>query len=167
MLILVALTAGGFLLQGIALLMIARRFKAAATRRQKVLDDLERRADQLMAQAGLLFDSLKPLSVAAKSVSENVSEMVEIARRRTDEIDSFLQEVTEAVRCQAGKVDYIVTDTVQKFEQISSTIQRDILAPAMEIASIVRGIRTGFDYLFSRKRSTHLRPVSQDEEMFI
>jgi len=72
---------------------------------------------------------------------------------------------------QASKLDFVVTDTVQKFEQTTAGIQRDVLVPAMEIASLIKGIRTGFDYLFSKKRDKREKEeagaFSQDEEMFI
>lgn len=167
MLILVAVTAIGFLLQGIALLMIASRVKSSMARSQRVLNDLERRGNHLLLQLGALVESLKPLGNVATLVSENVAEIMEVARRRTNEIDSFLQEITETVKLQATKLDYVVTDTVQKFEQTTAIIQRDVLVPAMEIVSLIKGIRAGFDYLFSKKKDKDVRTLSQDEEMFI
>lgn len=168
MLVLVAVTAAGFLLQGIALLLIATRIKATTTRTQKVLNDLERRGNQLMLQANVLLESLKPLAGVAKSVSANVTEIVEIARRRTSEIDAFVQEIMETVKVQANKLDYVVTDTVQKFEQTTASIQRDVLVPTMEIASLIKGIRTGFDFFFSKKKDrSEVGTQAQDEEMFI
>ncbi len=171
MLVLVAITAIGFLLQGIALLMIASRVKSSVTHTERVLNALERRGNQLMLQVSGLVDSLRPLSSVAKSVSDNVGEIVEIARRRTSEIDSFVQEITETVKVQANKLDYVVSDTVQKFEQTTAAIQRDVLVPAMEIASLIKGIRTGFDYFFSKKRDKkageEVKTFAQDEEMFI
>ncbi|HEY3131810.1 MAG TPA: hypothetical protein VGL91_20310 [Acidobacteriota bacterium] len=171
MLALVALTAVAFLLQGIALLTIASRLKSSMMQTERVLNALERRGNQLMLQVSGLVDSLRPLSGVAKSVSDNVGEIVEIARRRAGEIDSFVQEMTETVKMQASKLDYVVTDTVQKFEQTTAGIQRDVLVPAMEIASLIKGIRTGFDYLFSKKRDKKEKEgtgtFSQDEEMFI
>jgi hypothetical protein len=168
MLVLIAFTAAGFLLQGIALLLIATRIKATTTRTQKVLSDLERRGNQLMLQANVLLESLKPLAGVAKSVSINVTEIVEIARRRTSELDAFVQDIMETVKVQANKLDYVVTDTVQKFEQTTASIQRDVLIPTMEIASLIKGIRTGFDFFFSKKKDrSEAGTQAQDEEMFI
>jgi ABC-type transporter Mla subunit MlaD len=168
MLVLVALTAAGFVLQGIALLLIATRIKATTTRTQKVLSDLERRGNQLMLQANVLLESLKPLAGVAKSVGANVTEIVEIARRRTGELDALVQEIMETVKVQTNKLDYVVTDTVQKFEQTTASIQRDVLVPTMEIASLIKGIRTGFDFFFSKKKDrSEVGAQAQDEEMFI
>lgn len=166
-LIVVALTATGFLLQGIALLLIASRIKEAVTRGQKVLDDLARRVNQLALQASALLESLKPLGAAAKTVGGTLEEIGQTVRRRADDVDTFVQEVTDTLKSQASKLDFAVTDTLQKFEQVTTTIQREVLAPALEIASVIKGVRTGLDYLFSRKKEKDLRPATQDEEMFI
>ncbi|MBI2821269.1 MAG: hypothetical protein HYX74_03500 [Acidobacteria bacterium] len=165
LLVLVALTATGFILQGIALLLIASRLKTVIARRQKMLAELEQRANQIMTQMSALLDSLRPLNVAARSISDTVGEIVEVARHRTNDIDSFLEEMTQTAKSQAGKLDQVVTDTVQKFEETTATLQRDVLLPAMELSSLIKGIRAGFEYLFSRKKEKGTVP--QDEEMFI
>jgi len=167
MLILVAVTATGFLLQGIALFLVARRIGAVTTRLNKLTEDLERRANHLLSQAGGLLESLKPLSRVSQTVSNNVVEIAEIARRRAQALDTFVQEMTEAVKLQAAKLDYVVTDTVQKFEETTASIQRDVLVPAMEISSFIKGVRSGFDYLFSRKKDRMDARIPEDEEMFI
>lgn len=168
MLALVALTAAGFLLQGIALLIIAGRVKSAVAQTQKVLGDVERRTSHLMLQAGGLIESLRPLSETARSLSDSVGQIMETARRRADAIDSFLEEVTGTIKVQAGKLDYVVSDTVQKFEETTAAIQREVLVPAMEVSSLIKGIRTGFDYFFSSgKRGRATAAVPQDEELFI
>jgi ABC-type transporter Mla subunit MlaD len=167
MLILVAVTATGFVLQGIALFLIARRIGLVTTRVQKLTDDLERRANHLISQAGSLLESLRPLGRVSQTVSNNISEIVEIARLRAKKLDSFVQEITETVKVQATKLDYVVTDTVQKFEETTASIQRDVLVPAMEISSFIKAVRSGFDYLFSRRRDRMDARSAEDEEMFI
>ena len=166
LLILVGVTAAGFILQGIALWSIASRLKAMAARGQKAADDLDRRVNQLFQQAGSLLQALEPLKESAKTVSDSVEQIVGITRRRADQIDSFLGEVTQSLRSQADKLDYAVTDTVKKFEQTTAAIQRDIALPIMEIASVLKGLRTGIDYLF-RKRERQPEAMPEDEEMFI
>ena len=167
LLVLVGVTAIGFVLQGIALWSLASRLKAAIVRGQKTVDEIERRAHQLMEQAGSLVDALKPLKESARTVSDNVEQIMAITRRRADQIDVFLGDVTETLRSQADKLDDAVTDTVKKFEETTATIQRDILLPVMEISSLVKGVRTGLDYLFSRKRERQPEAIPEDEEMFI
>ena len=65
---------------------------------------------------------------------------------------------------QAAKIDYLVSDTLGKFEETTETIQKDLLKPAIEIASFVRGIRSGIDALFSRRRGVEKK---SEEELFI
>ena len=166
LLVLMVLTAA-FLLQGIAVWMMASRLKTAVTRGQKALDNLERRTGQLMAQASAFVEVLRPIGEVARSVGDNVGQIVGTAKRRADQIDVFLEEVTGTIRSQADKLDYAVTDTVQKFEATTAAIQRDVLLPIMEISSVIKGLRTGFDYLFSKRRERDAAPVPQDEEMFI
>ena len=167
MMVLVGLTAAGFLLQGIALFMIAGRVKEAAARSQKAIQDTERKVAELAVHASGLLESLKPVAAVARTISGNVEEIMAMARRRTAEIDAFLEEVTATLKSQADKLDYVVSDTVQKFEETTATIQRDVLAPATEISSVIKGIRTGVGYLFSRKADRGATAVPQEDEMFI
>jgi hypothetical protein len=79
----------------------------------------------------------------------------------------LIEEVIDLGREQVSKVDYLVTDTVQKFEQTTETIQKDVLRPAIEVSSFIKGIQAGIAVLFSRGTSDNPAQTSSDEEMFI
>ena len=58
-------------------------------------------------------------------------------------------------------------DTVQKFEQTTEMIQEDVLKPAVEIASFLKGLRAGLTYLFNKKTSVPPTESHPEEELFI
>jgi hypothetical protein len=85
---------------------------------------------------------------------------------RVRDVNALLETLTQVGSKQAEKVDEVVTDTVVKFEQVTEVIQRDIVRPVVEIASLLKGVRSGLEYLFSREplRSDEDYP---DDELFV
>ena len=87
-------------------------------------------------------------------------------RRTTEEVDGLVKEVIRLGHEQAQRVDGLVTDTVEKFEQTSEVIQKDVLRPILEIGSFFKGIQSGLSFLLGR-RGKKTGTKSPEEELFI
>jgi chromosome segregation ATPase len=127
---------------------------------------LERSLTTVQGRLEEVIGDLKPLGEMAETVHTQITDIGETLHSRAGDVDQFVEEVLQLGREQASKVDYLVTDTVQKFEETTEVIQRDVLQPAIEISSLVRGVKAGLDVLLSRK-SSRSKDGSKDEEMFI
>jgi GTPase len=88
-------------------------------------------------------------------------------RDRTNQVDRVVAEVVERTRLQIIRVDQVVSDLIQKVESTAEAIQRQIIAPIREVSAVVKGVRTGLEFLFSRRRSAKVPEATQDEQMFI
>lgn len=164
----VAVTAVAFLTQAVALFLIATRVRSASQQVSEATDQIRRRVDVVLEAATGLIGSLGPVAQIAQTISSNAGAITTTARRLTDDIDAFAKEATQSAKAQLAKLDFVVTDTAQKFEKTTSILQREVLTPVVEVTSIVQGIRSGIDYLLSRRAETRERRYpEEEEEMFI
>jgi len=65
------------------------------------------------------------------------------------------------------RVDQMVSDLVTKVETTADVVQRNVLAPIQEISAVVKGVRSGLEFLFSRRRAPSVSEATQDEQLFI
>lgn len=160
-------TALAFLLQSLSLWWAHRAVTRLAGRMQAKVDKLESQAQRVMGQVNDLADGLEPLTRLSEDVRTQVDSLQQRFDRRAADVDALVGELLDVGRRQAAKVDDVVSDTLNKFEETTDSIQHDILRPVLEISSFVKGLRAGFDHLFSRRQT---RPVTEsypEEEMFI
>ncbi|HLV02303.1 MAG TPA: hypothetical protein VKZ59_13615 [Acidobacteriota bacterium] len=153
LLVFVGVTAIALIAQAIAIYSAARTV-------ERVVEDVEKRARVLEAEAHQIIDQLKELSESLTPVARVVDRITKTADEATqmfDErrrnIDELVRELVEVGRKQAAKVDAVVTDTVTKFEETTRIIQHDIVRPVAEISSFLKAVKSGLDYLFSRKNN--------------
>lgn len=154
------------LAQVIVLGLTARDVRSLSRRIEARTRKLEADVRDLTDNMHEITENIKPLSELSDELGANVEEVSGLIQQRSRDFDAFADQILKVGREQASKIDYVVTDTVQKFEQTTEVIQRDILRPAREISAIVKGLRTGLNYLFSRhKAPDHSTPT--EEELFI
>lgn len=165
--IVVLVAAGAFILQCLSFWLAFRKVRRVADHVNQQAEDLKRELTAITATTQELVESFKPLSGILEDIRSNAALLSQIIQERTRDLDQFAQEMVQVGRDQAAKIDYLVTDTVQKFEQVTDAIQKDVLRPALEISSFVRAIRSGLDYLFTHRKSPPPRAQSSEEEMFI
>lgn len=146
----------------------------AAKTMQRVLDDVDRRtkaledeASRLMTQASEVAEKLEPLGSLSTDLKKHFQEIGSLFEKRSRDVDALISEIIEVGKKQAVKIDFVVTDTVEKFEQTTEVIQRDILRPAVEISSFLKGFKTVFSHLFRQESERKRESQKKEEEMFI
>ncbi|HSR53576.1 MAG TPA: hypothetical protein VLV83_22345 [Acidobacteriota bacterium] len=169
-LLLVIFAAGcalALVLQALLLLQTSRAMKRLAGRLEARSRKLEGDVEELTGKLSEVVDNLKPLSELSDNLSDNLAEISDRLTQRTKDFNDFTEELLQIGRKQASKLDYVVTDTVEKFEQTTEVIQRDILRPTAEITALIKGLRSGLAYLFNRGRQDEPDLSGQEEELFI
>ena len=76
-------------------------------------------------------------------------------------------ELLEKSRSQIVRVDQMVSDLVEKVETTADSVQKGVLGPVNEVSAVVKGVRAGLEFLFSRRRVTNVSEATQDEQLFI
>ncbi len=131
---------------------------------QGVRADVKQRIDPLtQAVNAILVESREPV----RTLTTNLAEISRVLRDRTSRVDDAVAELVDRSRAQAARVDQMVTDLVQKVETTADQVHRTVLVPLNEISAVVKGVRTGLEFLFMRRRSASVSEATPDEQLFI
>jgi ABC-type transporter Mla subunit MlaD len=159
----VGVSAAAFIVQSVAMWRAFQTLRGATQRLQAQSEGLQKDLQEIAARLRETVDSLKPLGHMAEETGAQLQEVLRMGRSRAEDVDSFLKDMVQVGREQAAKLDYVVTDTVQKFEQTTEIIKRDILRPAVEISAFFKGVKSGLEYLFAKRRPS-AEPETPEEE---
>ncbi len=151
LLVFVGVAALAFVLQSVSIWLASRAVRKTVESVREQTAFLETEIKSLTEKLGEVTENLKPVAGLANEFNSNARSAMDLFRERSEDIDQLIQELVQVGREQASKVDYIVTDTVEKFEQTTDVIQERVVNPAIEISSFLKGIRSGLDYFFAKK----------------
>jgi len=131
---------------------------------ETVRSDVKQRIDPL-AQSVLeiVNNSREPL----QTISANLAEISTMLRNRTANADQVAAELLDKSRTQIIRVDKMVSELVEKVETTADAVQKGVLGPISEVSAVVKGVRSGLEFLFSRRRVTNVSEATQDEQLFI
>ncbi len=163
----VGISALALLLQSLSIWKAARSVTQMLHRLDRQSKELQEDASELIGGIQGIVESMAPLSKITENLKTNMDLISEMVKNRAQDLDKFVQEITEMSREQGSKVNYVVSDTIQKFEQTTEMLHEDLLKPAVEISSFLRGIKAGLSYLFNKKAPPPSTKNYPEEEMFI
>jgi len=165
--IFVGVTALSIVAQAVVVWRTMRSTDDAVSRLSRISNDLEQDARDVLTRFQDIVSGLEHL----KSVFENLSNRAEDVNRmvetRTRDLDQLVDRFVEVGKRQADKVDETVGDTVAKFRQTTDIVQQDLLRPIVEISSVIRGLKVGVDYLFSRRPDDKSVRDFPEDDLFI
>lgn len=131
---------------------------------ESVRSDIKQRIDPLaQSTLELVNNSREPL----RTITANLVEISTILKDRTSSADAVAAELLEKSRSQIVRVDQMVSDLVEKVESTADSVQKGVLGPVNEVSAVVKGVRAGLEFLFSRRRVTNVSEATQDEQLFI
>ncbi len=130
---------------------------------QEVVKDATPKVKNITAS---VQDIVADVTPKVKTVSANVADISNVARSKVHEFEATLDKANETIRAandktrlQVDKVDGMVSSALKTTSDVSSTIQRGIRAPIVEVAGVVNGIKAALDVLIGRGQ----RPTSNRE----
>ena len=167
LLVFVGISAVALVLQSLSMWQAARSIAKTVQRLEQETKELQGDAHELIKRAQGIVESMAPLGRIAESLKANMDLISQMVKERAQDLDQFVQEMTEMGREQAAKVNYVVTETVEKFEQTTEMIHQDVLKPALEISSFLKGIKAGLYYLFNKKTPPPPSKIHPEEELFL
>ena len=158
------LVAIAVLMQAGAMLGIWLAIRKVPGQIESVRSDVKNRIDPL-AQSVLeiVNNSREPL----QTISANLAEISTILRDRTSSADRVAADLLDRSRTQIVRVDRMVSELVEKVETTADAVQKGVLGPISEVSAVVKGVRSGLEFLFSRRRVTNVSEATQDEQLFI
>lgn len=158
------LVAVAVLMQAGAMVGIWLAVKNIRSEVQGVRADVKQRLDPLTQSIGeIVGNSREPVQV----ITKNLAEISQMLRDRTSHVDEAVADLVDKSRLQVIRIDQLVADLVRKVETTADTVQQSVLAPLQEAAAVIKGVRSGLEFLFSRRRSPSISETTQDEQLFI
>ena len=160
----ILLVAIAVLMQAGAMLGIWLAVRKVPGQIESVRSDVKQRLDPLSQSAlEIINNSREPL----RTITANVAEISRILRDRTSNADRVAAELLEKSRSQIIRVDRMVSELVERVETTADTVQKGVLGPIQEVSAVMKGVRSGLEFLFSRRRVTNVSEATQDEQLFI
>jgi len=131
---------------------------------ESVRSDVKQRLDPLTQSVlQIVNNSREPLL----TITTNLAEISQILRDRTSNADQVAAELLDKSRLQIVRVDRMISELVEKVESTANSVQKGVLGPIHEVSAVVKGVRSGLEFLFTRRRVTNVSEATQDEQLFI
>jgi len=165
----VGATALAIVIEAIAVRRTLQSTDAAARRLTTLSVNLETDAKELLGRVQDIVGDLDHLRGVFEGLGNRLSDVSRMMEDRSKDLDALVRKVVEVGNRQADKVDEVVSDTTAKFRQTTDLIERDIMQPIVEIASLIKGVRAGLGYFISGFKGGRGIPDVEysDDEMFI
>ena len=158
------LVAIAVLMQAGAMLGIWLAIRRVPGQIESVRADVKQRIDPLAQSILAVVDnSREPL----QTISKNLAEISTMLHDRASNADQVAAELLDKSRTQITRVDNMVTELVAKVETTADAVQKGVLGPVSEISAVVKGVRSGLEFLFTRRHVSNVSEATQDEQLFI
>jgi hypothetical protein len=165
LLVFTGILAFAVLLQTILFYGIYRTIRLIAGRIDGLKPDLIRHLEAISLKMDEGVETIKEMGQGLKPIKEKLASTSDIIHRRVVDLDAFLAETTDTARLEFLRIRDKIQSASNQAEEILEMLHDSILLPVHEINAVARGIKTGIDMLFRRRRNPSTS--AQDEEMFI
>jgi hypothetical protein len=93
--------------------------------------------------------------------------MTRLARGQAQQIDRIVTEALDRMRAQIVRADSIITGTLESIEDAGIRIRRTVFGPLQQASAVLKGIRTGIDFIRGEHAARGSDASQPDEELFI
>ncbi len=142
----------------------------ASLRMKRQVSGLVARTEPLLAKAepmlatgqGLLEDIRK----YAGELAVKSNELLDLSRKELGRVDDLLAEAATRTRAQMDRIEMVMDDTVNRFQETTSLLQNGVVRPLRQLGGLTAGVRAAVGFLLSGRHTT-VEQATHDEEMFI
>jgi ABC-type transporter Mla subunit MlaD len=152
------------LLQAGAMVGMWLAIRKIPSRLDGIRSDFKQRIDPLTQSITEIVTNTR---VPLHTITSNLVAITETLRERSIQVDTVVEDLVEKSRIQIVRTDQLMANLVDKVEVTTDKIQQAILTPLHEISAVVKGLQTGLEFLFNRKRPAGGREATADEQLFI
>jgi ABC-type transporter Mla subunit MlaD len=102
-----------------------------------------------------------------QTITSNLAEISQTLRERSTQVDAVVEDLVDKSRLQIIRADQLMANLVNKVETTTDKVQESVLIPLNEVSAVIKGIQSGLEFLFSRRRPAGTGETTQDEQLFI
>jgi ABC-type transporter Mla subunit MlaD len=111
----------------------------------------------------LLVSTREPL----RTVTANLAEISQMLRERSSQVDAVMEDFVDKSRRQIIRADQLLSNLADKVEATTGKVEQTILTPIHEFSAVIKGLQSGLDFLFFRRRPAGASETAPDEQLFI
>ncbi len=137
----------------------------------------KKQSAELVARVGPLVDKIEPFVETSQQVLEDVrryaaelsgktNDLLDLSRKQLLRVDDVMGEAASRTRAQMDRIEMVMDDTVNRFQETTTLLQNSIVRPVKQINAVTAGIRAALSYMAGSRRAT-VEQATHDEEMFI
>ncbi|HEU5411380.1 MAG TPA: DUF948 domain-containing protein [Candidatus Acidoferrales bacterium] len=138
--------------------------RKAVKESQQTIHAMERKIDPIIGRINRILENSEE---KITSIVSDASEMTRLARGQAQKVDRVVTEGLDRMRTQILRADSIITGTLEAIEDTGVRVRRSVLGPLQQASAVLKGIRTGIDYIRGEHGSRGGNAANQDEELFI
>jgi hypothetical protein len=138
---------------------------------------MKKQAANLIARVEPLVSKIEPIAETSQQVLEDVrryaaeisnktNDLLDLSRQELVRVDDVLAEATARTRAQMDRIEMVMDDTVNRFQETTTLLQNSIVRPLKQINALTAGLRAALSFLAGGRRTT-VEQATHDEEMFI
>jgi methyl-accepting chemotaxis protein len=163
----VALSATAILLQVLVMFGIYRTMRESAAKFDALAKQWEGRLEEIRLRVIEVAVTAGEVAGTARDVAARTNEVLALAKVQLGKVDVVLSDATQRARSQVDRVELVVNETIDRFEEISAALNKGILRPIREVNGVLAGLQTGLAQLIRGSRRRSVAQATQDDEMFI
>lgn len=133
---------------------------------EPVIRKSEALIEKVEPMTGVVQQLIEDTRAHVGELSVKAADLMELSRRQVARVDEVLGEATARTRVQMDRIEMVIDDTVNRFQETTTLLQSGIARPIRQLHGLTTGIRTAVSVLFSTRRPT-VEQATHDEEMFI
>lgn len=137
---------------------------------KKKTAELVERVEPLVARIEPILDTTQQVvddvRRYAADISSKTDDLLDLSRKQLVRVDDLLSEAAARSRAQMDRIEMVMDDTVNRFQEVTTLLQNSIVRPLRQINAVTAGIRATLTFLAGGRRTT-VEHATHDEEMFI
>ena len=153
-------------LQSLAFIGLYRSIRKLSARVDEVSKEVTKDISALTVDITEAVATIKSVAEGVQALKDKLSLTSDLIHKRVTDIDSFLQQLTDAARLEVARIQDTVDTASRQIEGTLELLHRSVIVPVREIMAVFQGVKVGLDFFLRRPKrasgASHL-----DEEMFI
>lgn len=162
----IAVTTAAVLLQAAILVAMYLAMRKSATRMEALATEVK---TKVLPTAETVQTMLVELRPKIESILSNVNDTSQMVRGQMGRLDATVSDVVDRTRLQVIRADELLTRTMDRVEETTEMVHKTVVSPVRQLSGLMQGLTVGLEALLGAKRRRRNRDavgVPQDE-MFI